>query len=299
MTGLRGCAWAFLLVTGTAVIAGDVVHAQVDSVRVNGVTLRYEIEGRGDPLVLVHGWTLSRREWDGQAELLAPHYRVIRYDRRGFGESGGKPDDTADPADLKASLESLGHSRASILRHSQGAGVGLTFAVRYPEMTDALILFGAGAPDGFGLPWDGDDAFPFGEWAMIAQAHGVDSLKAAITAVAMHNRAFGADVASRDRNEMALYRGLEFIDPAPPSSLVAPARIDELRAVTAPTLVVIGEREMPYFRIVADALTYGISGARKVVIPGGGHAVSWSEPERFVAEVLRFLRTPHDPPGGS
>ena len=82
--------------------------------------------------------------------------KVIRYDRRGFGESSGKPDFTADPADLKALLETLGHPRAHILGHSQGGGVALTFAVRYPEMVEGLILFGTGPPAGFGLALRGE-----------------------------------------------------------------------------------------------------------------------------------------------
>jgi pimeloyl-ACP methyl ester carboxylesterase len=116
---------------------------------VNGVTLQYEIEGSGKPLVLIHGWAVHRGFWDGDVGRFAPHYMVIRYDRRGFGASSGKPDLTADPADLKALLETLGHRRATIMGHSQGAAVALTFAVRYPEMVDALILYGAGPPAGF------------------------------------------------------------------------------------------------------------------------------------------------------
>jgi pimeloyl-ACP methyl ester carboxylesterase len=119
---------------------------------VNGVTLQYEIEGSGKPLVLIHGWAVHRGFWDGDEGRFAPHYTVIRYDRRGFGASSGKPDLTADPADLKALLETLGHRRATIMGHSQGAAVALTFAVRYPEMVDALILYGAGPPAGFGSP---------------------------------------------------------------------------------------------------------------------------------------------------
>ena len=46
---------------------------------------------------------------------------------------------------------------------------------------------------------------------------------------------------------------------------------------------------MHYAQIVADALTYAITGAEKVVVPGGGHALNWEQPELFVAEILKFL----------
>lgn len=264
--------------------------AQVAAVDVNGVTLSYQVEGSGEPLVLIHGWALSRREWDGQVEALAEHYTVIRYDRRGFGESTGTPDLTADPADLKALLEALGHSRAHLLGHSQGAYVALTAAVRYPEMVSTLILFGQGELEGFGLPWDGPDAFPLEEWSELAIAHGVDSLKAIIAAMAeTHMFPDRPDLAERTVRELASYRGLDLIAPETPSGLVEPAQVTELRAVLAPTLVLIGDREMPYAKILADALAYGITGAKKVVVPDGGHALNWEHPDRFVDEVLGFL----------
>ncbi len=275
------------------------LHGQAGTVEVNGVSLRYEIEGSGRPLVLIHGWAVNRGFWDGEVGSFAPHYTVVRYDRRGFGESSGKPDITADPADLKALLQALGHSRAHIMGHSGGTAVALTFAVRYPEMVDALILFGPVAPAGFGLPWDGEDAGSFAEWSEIARTYGIDSLRAVIGAWAAEQFGGSPDVAERGRALLESYTGLDLIDPAPPSNLVEPARIDELRAVRAPTLVILGQQEMPYVQIGADVLTYGITGAKKVVISGGGHVVNWNEPERFVAEILRFLRESESDPGGS
>ncbi len=280
-----------LLFIGSTLLVPQSLEGQAATVEVNGVSLRYEVEGSGKPLVLIHGWALSRTEWDGQVELLLPYYQVIRYDRRGFGESSGKPDGTADPADLKALIETLGYARAHILGHSQGGSVALTFAVRYPEMVDGLILFGPGPPaDGFGLAWDGADAFPFAEWTEIARTHGIDSLRAAMSSLADIMFPGQPEGARRARQQIAAYQGLDLIAPAAPSNLVQPARIDELRTVRAPTLVIVGQYEMPYNQVWADALTYGITGAKKVVVPGGGHAVNWVEPERFVAEILRFLR---------
>jgi pimeloyl-ACP methyl ester carboxylesterase len=65
--------------------------------------------------------------------------------------------------------------------------------------------------------------------------------------------------------------------------------MDQLAEIKVPTLVIIGDHEIPYRRIVADALAYGVTGASKVVIPDGGHLAHLAQPERFNAEVLRFL----------
>jgi pimeloyl-ACP methyl ester carboxylesterase len=266
------------------------LEGQTGTAEVNGVTLPYEITGSGKPLVLIHGWAVHRGFWDTDVEHLGHQYAVIRYDRRGFGGATGKPDITADAADLKALLEALDVPRAHIMGHSQGAAVALTFALRHPEMVDGLVLFGSPPPDGFGLP-PGADGPPIGDWAVIGKTHGVDSLKAAIGMWAAQQ--FGGNpesMAARAGPLMGPYTGLDLIDPDPPLNLAAPARIDELGMVRAPTLVIHGQHEMPYFRVVAGMLTYGIPDARRAVLRGGGHVVNWAEPERFAAEVLRFLR---------
>jgi pimeloyl-ACP methyl ester carboxylesterase len=76
-----------------------------------------------------------------------------------------------------------------------------------------------------------------------------------------------------------------------PGSLLA-QDVDRVRVgdVAPPTLVLTGEWEMPYVQVVAEALAYGIPGAERAVVRGGGHAVHLQEPERFTAEVVRFLR---------
>lgn len=283
-----------LLLLGGALLLADSAHGQTGTAEANGVSLPYEITGSGKPLVLIHGWAVHMGFWDTDVEALARHYTVIRYDRRGFGGATGKPDLTADPADLEALLNELGIPRAHVMGHSQGAAVALTFALRYPEMVDGLVLFGAPPPEGFGLP-PGEDGPRFAEWAAIGKAHGVDSLKAAIGAWAVQQ--FGdnpEELMARAGPLMGPYTGLDLIDPDPPLNLVAPARIDELHLVGAPTLVLVGGHEMPHTRLTADALTYGIPDAEEVVIPGGGHTVNWAEPERFAAEVLRFLREVDD-----
>src|SRR5258705_8696629 len=63
---------------------------------INGESLNYEVAGEGAALVLIHGWSLNLRMWDRQASELSRRFRVIRYDRRGFGKSSGNEDITWD-----------------------------------------------------------------------------------------------------------------------------------------------------------------------------------------------------------
>ena len=86
---------------------------------VNGTRLYYERADAGDPIVLIHGLAVDSRYWQAQFEALAQHYRVVRYDLRGFGKSAlptAEPYTHAD--DLKALLDDLGIERAHILGNS-------------------------------------------------------------------------------------------------------------------------------------------------------------------------------------
>jgi pimeloyl-ACP methyl ester carboxylesterase len=69
-----------------------------------------------------------------------------------------------------------------------------------------------------------------------------------------------------------------------------PAAIYRIGTLSVPTLVLVGSSDLPFFQINADVLTFLIPSAQKVVVQGGAHLVNMIEPERYNAEVLRFLR---------
>ena len=85
------------------------------------------------------------------------------------------------------------------------------------------------------------------------------------------------------------YRGGRFLNPVQPSGPVRPITMEEVRQIRVPTLVIIGEYEVPFLQIVARALAYSIPGARLSVIPGGGHMINLIEPAGYNATVERFL----------
>lgn len=155
---------------------------QDETIRVGGdVELDYELAGEGPPLVLIHGWTHDLRSWDLQATALQPHFTVLRYDRRGWGGSGGHPDITLDPVDLDRLMEALELESAFVVGHSQGADVALRLALAHPERIAALGLYGSPPPAGFGVPFTGPDALPSPpEMASIVREGGVDSLGAVL-----------------------------------------------------------------------------------------------------------------------
>jgi non-heme chloroperoxidase len=110
-----------------------------------GIDIYYEDHGAGQPVVLIHGYPVSGRAWDRQVPaLLEAGYRVITYDRRGFGQSSqpatGYDYDTF-AADLHALLEHLDLREAVLVGHSMGTG----------EVTRYLAAYGSGDHHALGL----------------------------------------------------------------------------------------------------------------------------------------------------
>ncbi len=258
----------------------------------NGARLYYEVEGQGRPLVLIHGWSLNLRMFDPQVPAFSREYRVIRMDRRGFGRSSDGEDTTWDADDLKALLDHLSVARAHILGMSQGGAVALAFAAAFPDRAERLILHGATAPAGFGLKWSGPDRWPLVEYRSLAKERGLDAFRHAWAEHPLLRIPDGKIDARRRLDEMlADYRGGLILNPVDPSGPTKVRALDDLAKILAPTLVLTGDDEIPFFRIVAEALAYTIPKARRAVVPGGGHLVNLVEPERYNDVVLGFLRT--------
>ena len=265
--------------------------------RINGENVYYEVEGEGTPLVLIHGWSLNLRMWDQQVPALSRRFRVIRYDRRGFGKSTGSEDGSWDAADLNALLDHLGVRTAHLLGMSQGVRVALQFARSYPDRVSSLILHGPPPPRGFGLPWTGADRTRFDDWAKVAREQGLDAFRRTWAAhPLMEVPAERPEARARLGELLAAYRGGRFLNPTTPSGPIGADTMDDLPRISVPTLVVVGDSEIPFLHIVARALAYYIPDARLAVVAGGGHMVNLIEPDRYNATALKFLAEVGRPP---
>jgi 3-oxoadipate enol-lactonase len=263
------------------------METQTGFADVNGTRLYYEMAGVGHPLVLIHGNTLDTRMWDDQFEVFAQHYQVIRYDMRGYGKSDiPQTEERYAPADdLMHLLKHFGLSHAHILGLSRGGAVAIDFALTYPDATDTLIAVDAGLG---GYKWR-DFGTSQAEVRELGRTSGVEAarerwLNDALFAPALDN----PHVAARLKRIVDDYSGWFWLHDDPRRPVKSPA-IDQLGAITVPTLVVVGERDLPDFLAVAGVLQERIPDARKVVIPGVGHMSNMENPKRFNELVLGFL----------
>ncbi|MDE3228293.1 MAG: alpha/beta hydrolase, partial [Chloroflexota bacterium] len=111
---------------------------------VNGTRLWYAEDGSGPAVTMVHAGIANHHQWDDQVPALAPHYRVIRFDMRGFGQSEIHPGPASLANDIGGVLDTLGVERTALIGCSMGGGASIDFTVTHPERVGALITVGAG-----------------------------------------------------------------------------------------------------------------------------------------------------------
>lgn len=277
-----------LLVTALVLSVGGTVAAQTRALNVGDAVISYDVTGRGQAVVFIHGWTHNKSVWDDQVPILGQRYRVLRYDSRGFGRSTGFEDESAEPLDLLILLEALHINHAYIVGHSRGGGIALRFAAAHPEMVDGLVLYGAAPPAGFPIPPEVGQLF--GSLPGIAKQYGLDSAGKLLLSTQLAWVPPGRnDVTERYRRLWASYSGKDLLDPHPESGQVPLPDIARLSTLRMPTLVIIGDHEMPFIAAAADTFAHRIPNVKKVVIPNAGHGAHFAQPLSFNSALLDFF----------
>ncbi len=262
--------------------------------RVNGVSLYYEVTGKGPPLVLVHGFACGIRSWDPQVRVLSRARRIIIYDVRGHGISEAPPDPAAysqaiSVEDLRALLIHLKILRTAVGGLSMGGNVALNFALAHPKMVSALIVADTGAGSDNTAEWiAGAHAF-----ADVLEQRGMEAFADIASANALFARyiAQGPEAERFIRSCLMTHRahGLahtarEVLAKRPTIYSLEP-RLKEIRV---PTLLIVGEHDEPCLK-VHSFMARVIPRAKQVVLPGVGHLTNLEAPAAFNAAVRRFL----------
>jgi 3-oxoadipate enol-lactonase len=254
---------------------------------VPGAKLVYQVTGDGPAVVLVHGFALDMRMWDPQVADLVRRYRVIRFDCRGFGASG--PFDTATAythaEDVIALIDHLGIPDAIVVGLSFGGRVALLTALTAPSRVRGLAMLGAVLD---GVEWDQESAAGSAFVSRQVAAGGVLAGRAAWLAHPLFAAARERpELASQLTDMVAGYPGQHWLGQDPHRQ--TQRLLDVLGDVTVPTLVAVGERDVPGFRQMSAVLARDIPGAELHVIGGAGHMINMEEPAAVSAMLLRFL----------
>jgi pimeloyl-ACP methyl ester carboxylesterase len=274
---------------------------EVHHARVNGVDLSYLDQGRGVPVVLVHGVPGDHRSWEGQREAVAESYRFIAPTQRYCG-SGPWPDDgagfsmTTHADDLAAFLRQLGGGPAHVVGWSYGGAIAIVVAVHDPEWIKSLFVYEPGLAI---FVTDPADAQVAGEDRKDMRAAAAMAAKAGDTGAAV--RLLMDGVASRpgtlDRLAPAfrahlLDNGrtlpLALVAPAPPPPPITCAQLGQIRV---PVGIARGELARPFYRIAAETAHRCIPQSRLIVVRGGGHLTPAEQASAFNEALLSCLKT--------
>lgn len=262
------------------------------------VAIHYNDWGAGKPVVLIHGWPLSGAMWEYQAMFLAAQgFRVIAYDRRGFGESG-KPysgydyDTLAD--DLAALMEGLDLQGAALVGFSMGGGEVARYLARHGSSRVAkAVLVSAVTPYLLKAPGH-EEGVPREVFDKIVAGLLEDRPSFLAT---FGRQFFGAGMlnftVTNEIQQWALGLAMQASPKATVDCVRAFSETDfrgDMRAFTVPTLVIHGDADQTVPIDVSGRVAARlIQGAKLVEYGGAAHGLFFTEKDRLNADLLAFL----------
>lgn len=262
------------------------------------ITLYYEDRGTGKPVVLIHGWPLNGASWERQtAALLAAGYRVVTYDRRGFGRSSA-PSEGYDyntmAEDLYKLIEALDLKDAAIFGFSMGGGEVARYMGKFNNgrvtkcgfvsaITPALRKDG-GNPEGIDPKiFDGIKAGIENDRYDFLQSFGKLFYSQGLLTHAVSEAKLQADfvVASQSNYGAMLFTVDAWLEDF---------RTD-IKQITVPTLVIHGDDDKVIPLENAGARMPGLIASAKLhVVKGGPHGLIWTHAAEVNTAMLEFLR---------
>ena len=262
------------------------------------IDLYYEDHGSGEPVVLIHGYPLSGASWEKQVPaLLAARYRVIAYDRRGFGRSSQPTDgynyDTF-AQDLHKLIGYLKLQDFTLVGFSMGGGEIARYFGKYGSRGARKAVIIGGVPPFLLKTDDNLDGVDAGVFEGIQKAVAADRY-AFFTE--FFKNFYNTDLHLGKRVSEDAVRASWNIA-AGTSATASLACVptwhedfrQDLRHVDVPTLVIHGDddRIVP-FAAAGQRTAKLIKGAHLIVVKGGPHCVTWTHAEEVNTELLRFL----------
>lgn len=262
------------------------------------IDLYYEDHGSGKPVVLIHGWPLSGRSWEKQVPvLLDAGFRVITYDRRGFGDSSkptfGYEYDTL-AADLHTLITKLRLNDATIVGFSMGGGEVARYLGKYGSERVGKAVFMAAIPPFLLKTADNPEGVDSAIFQGIEKALAAD--RPAFLTQFLANF-YNTDVLKgKQISDEVVRLSWNIAAGASPRGTLAcvPAWLTDFRKdlsrIDVPTLVIHGDadRILP-LSATGKRTAQFVKGSKLVVVEGGPHGLNWTHGDQVNRELLGFL----------
>jgi 3-oxoadipate enol-lactonase len=258
---------------------------------VNGATIHYLRSGHGHPLLLIHAGIADSRMWEPQVAAFSTSFDVVRPDLRGFGESELPPRPYSMRQDLIGLMDQLGLERFCLAGCSMGGSLAADIALEYPDRVEKLVLVAAGVG---GANLAQADRALFADVEAADAEHDLEALNRAEVRLWVDGPRRPEGSTAVEVRELVLEmnrRALASDFGAAPHQDLEPPAVGRLEEIRCPTLVIVGDQDLPHATVAADLLASRIPHARKVVFHDTAHLPSLERPEEFNRVVLDFLRS--------
>jgi pimeloyl-ACP methyl ester carboxylesterase len=232
--------------------------------------------------------------WDPQWETFSRSHRVVRYDQRGFGRSPIGPGRFSNARDLLDLIEQQALESVALVGVSMGGRIALEVSLARPELIEALVLVGAGLP---GHQWSAEmKAADEAEQAALARGDLDEAVEVTLRTWVDGPRRRPEDVDPEVRARVAEMqrRAYELQLPVWETAEEEPLVGDlaeRIGEVGAPTLILVGEEDVPDMHEIADRLERELPNARRASIADTAHVPSLERPREFDQLVLPFLQS--------
>jgi len=255
------------------------------------VTIAHEVRGSGPAVLLVHEGVADRRMWRHQIPVLEPNHTVVAVDLRGFGETPHASGPFSHVEDLREVLDELGIERAAVVGGSLGGRVALELALAHPDRVSRLVLCPPALPNWEWSPvvkaaWQAEsDAYEAGDLDRATE------MNVELWVDGPNRRPDAVDPEVRDLVRTMQRHAFELPEPDPfgPETKLDPPTSRRLGEVGVPTLLVVGDEDVPDFGAIAERLSRELPDARLVVIHDAAHVVALERPEEFNPVLVEFL----------
>ena len=258
----------------------------------NGIDIYYEVQGEGEPLVLIPYLAADQACYAFQVAEYAKHFTCFTVDLRGAGLSG-KPEGSYSTEllaeDIAAFMQAAGIDSAHVSGLSLGAAAGMQLAAKHPERVKSLSLHSA---------WHATDPFlttVLETWRIMAK--GLDSVTDMVIA-GIFPWCFTPELYAARPEYIESLADFVRSRPMPPvdaflrqsAAVLGHDATAALGSITAPTLITVGEHDMVTSTRFAAPLSEGISNSEVVVFSDCAHAPIYEITEEFNQRTLEFLR---------
>lgn len=260
------------------------------------VRLYYEISGQGTDLVFVHAGCADSRMWDEQFPSFARHYRTLRYDMRGYGNSTVNKGAFSNREDLYDLLESIEIQHAHFVACSMGSLAVTDFALEHPEKVQSLVLV---SPALSGYQYEGPPPQAVLEMIEARKAGNLEQAAELQAQIWADGPKRNSDQSNREVHKLVRQMSLDslklqadiiretaFLIEEP----LDPPAMPRLEQIKVPTLVLVGDLDDDSEMEIAELLTTRINNAQRAIIPGTAHLPNMEKPEEFNSLVLEFLK---------